>query len=95
MNACCASSPSVQATAGWETPTQTRDTVRSHLAPVSSATPLSTWPRKRGDSVTLEELGNLTLGDLGWNEEPPLTLTSTVWGRNTSILLKKKDCVVF
>lgn len=83
---CAPSSSLLQVTTGWETPTQTLATVRSPLAPASSVTPLLTWPRRRGDSATLEESGNRTSGVRGWNEEPPPTPTSTASGRNTQNL---------
>ncbi len=73
----------LQVTTEWETLTQIPVTVRSPLAPASSVTPLSTWPRRRGDSATLEESGNPTLGGHGWSEEPPPTLTSTASGMNS------------
>lgn len=81
-----------QVTTGWETPTQTRVTVRSPLAPASSVTPRSTWPRRRGGSVTLEESGIHTLWERDWNEEPPPTRISTASGRNTQDFI---DCLCF
>lgn len=81
-----------QVTTGWETPTQTRVTVRSPLAPASSVTPRSTWPRRRGGSVTLEESGIHTLWERDWNEEPPPTRISTASGRNTQDFI---DCLFF
>lgn len=81
-----------QVTTGWEMPTQTRVTVRSPLAPASSVTPRSTWPRRRGGSVTLEESGIHTLWERDWNEEPPPTRISTASGRNTQDFI---DCLFF
>lgn len=82
INVIIFSSP-LQATTGWEMPTQTPVTVKSPLAPVSSVTPLSTWPKKKEDSVIPEESENPTSGDHDWSEEQPPILTSTAWGRNT------------
>ncbi len=74
----------LQVTSGQGTPIRTLVTVRSLLAPASSVTPLSTWPRRRGDSVTLES-GSPT-SDSGWNVEPPPTPTNTASGKNTQNL---------